>query len=504
MLCIAVSAYAGDYLTGFDESKDLPLLNEHLRKIDQALLYGRLRTSDSDDSMGYLDTEVLDIVTVGSISGGVIGGWTLAEAGLSGGSGSDYIGLRPGEGIMMGSEILANAVFSVTSQGALKATSGTIGGWDLTADTIESASDNIVLTDSTSEITVGSTGGVHIQIDGANKHIRSSDYVSGALGSGWNIDTSVAEFNNIRARGKITTAVFEKETISSIGGNFLVSDSDILDADMTADDTVGIVDLLLEDGGSILLEDGSRLLADWGIELTISGDTTFAVGDILRIKDGIDDEWFEVLDATAAPTYAVARDKAGDYALNTNPIWKKGTCIVNFGASGEGVIFMTASEINAPHIDVITHAGVPWTTLTTHMRMGNLNGYLDYASDLYGIAIGKSDAYLKYDPTNGLRIKGNVTLTGGSLSAEYITSGYLNVDRLEAGTITADKITAGTFIGGNFVIGNGGAFQSDNYVADTSGFRLNHEALELNQGTTILGEGILETIMIYSMVFGGN
>ena len=44
------------------------------------------------------------------------------------------------------------------------------------------------------------------------------------------------------------------------------------------------------------------------------------------------------------------------------------------------------------------------------------------------------------------------------LNAGKINAGYLGVDRLEAGTVTADKLTAGTYVGGDFVVGAGGAF----------------------------------------------
>jgi len=223
--------------------------------------------------------------------------------------------------------------------------------------------------------------------------IESGDFVSGKLGAGFQIlDSGSAEFNDISVRGKLTNTVFEKDTISVIGGNLLVMDGDRLEVDMTALDNS---------------------------TLTISGDTTFAVNDILRIKDGIDDEWFQVTNIDSAPTYIVSRDKEGAYSTNNNPVWKKGTSVVNFGASNEGGIFMTASESNAPYVSIVTHAGSPWDTLTTHLRLGNLNGFLGYSSDLYGIAIGTTNDYLKYDPTNGLQIKGNITITGGNASVTF-------------------------------------------------------------------------------------
>lgn len=222
--------------------------------------------------------------------------------------------------------------------------------------------------------------------------IESENFASGFMGSGFQIKSNGnAEFQNILARGAIRTSVFEYDTISAVGGNLLVMDADILDADMTALDNS---------------------------TLTIKGDTTFSVGDILRIKTGLDDEFF-VVTARNSNTYTVERDKGEIYDSNDNPVWTKGAAVVNYGQASEGGIYMTASEDNAPYLSVITHAGAPWDTLTTHLRLGNLNGFLGYSTDLYGIGIGNSNAYLKYDPTNGLRIKGDITITGGNAAVTF-------------------------------------------------------------------------------------
>ena len=207
--------------------------------------------------------------------------------------------------------------------------------------------------------------------------------------------------------------------------------------------------------------------------LEIEGNETFAIGDILRIKTGEpgalgNDEWLEVSNIAFAPKYGVIRDKGSDYAADANPAWTKGAAVVNYGQAGDGGIYMTASESNAPYMSVFTHAGSPWGIINTRLRIGNLNGFLNYTSDLYGIAIGESGKSLKYDPTNGLRISGNIdasTITGGSITGAIIktaTSGRMV--QIDSGGI---KLIAGSVTGKygtNFKYGNGTQY-GDGFLA---------------------------------------
>jgi hypothetical protein len=307
---------------------------------------------------------------------GAIAGWAIAATAISNGNMS----------ISSSTRINFNSVFTVNASGAMTATSGTIGGWTLGATTISATS--ITLDSGNQRISVGATS--PILIDGANKKIESSNYVSGYAGSGFHIDENLMEVGNIACRGLIRTSVFQKDVISTVGGNLMVLDGDVLDRDMTAANMMNIM---------------------------TKGTTTFSTGDILRIKDGENDEWFQV-GAVAAPLYETARDKAGAYADNANPTWKKGATVVNYGQSGDGGLFMTASEANAPYLSVFTHAGSPWSSITTRLRIGNLNGYLGYTTDKYGIGIGDTDNYLKFDPTDKLQIKVSGTdalkIQGGS------------------------------------------------------------------------------------------
>ncbi len=332
------------------------LLRDYLLSVDRDLInlsraasvFYQFGTGNNYSVLTYTSTNYVWFPTVGA--------WNITSTLLFGGAGSTYIGLQPGTGIWLGDEAFANAPFSVDPTGVLKAHSGEIGGWSIGATILSST--NITLDSANSKINIGSTidlDGVNekivigstITIDGVNEWLESNDYISGVAGRGWRISESTAEFGDIRARGKITCAVFEKETLSSVGGNLLVMDSDILAATMSTADNA---------------------------TLTIIGTSIFDTGDFLRIKDNLDDEWMEITGSTSAYTYTLTRDKKGDYGANANPGWEQGVAVVNYGVSGEGGILLTSSEPYSPYIDFFTHAGSPWSAAVTKTRIGNLNG----------------------------------------------------------------------------------------------------------------------------------
>lgn len=292
---------------------------------------------------------------------------------------------------------------------------GKIANWDINSGIIYCPT--IKLDGNNEKITVGNSG--ELIIDGKNKRVLSSNYVSGSFGSGFLLSSDLLEVGNISCRGIFRTAVFQKDIINVIAGSFVVSpNGDVLDADMTASETA---------------------------TLKIKGTVTFAVGDILRIKEvngaNVDDEWLEVTDDTYAPIYSVTRDKGNSYTTGVNPTWKKGAAVVDYGQSGQGGLYMTASDSNAPYLSVYTHLGSPWSALTTHLRLGNLNGFLGYATDLYGIAIGNATNYFKYDPTNGVRLAGSLTiLNPGDINTSDLTN--------DAGWTTDASLN--TFISGTY------------------------------------------------------
>lgn len=279
--------------------------------------------------------------------------------------------------------------------GTIEASDGIIGGWRLTTNGIASDAtedtSKIFLDRTNSRIRVGVLAGNHILIDGANIRIRSSNYSAGV--SGFNIEPDFIEAQNLRARGVLQSAVFQKDIISAVGGQLMVVESDILDEDMTANDNS---------------------------TLTIKGDTAFAVNDILRIKDGVNDEWFRVTDISNAPTYTVTRDLADDYASNNNPTWTKGQAIVKQGVSdgastySGGWLELIGAGANAPYYSVKIRSGVAYNAITEIGRLGNLNGIHGITGDSFGIAIGDKSTgkYLTYDEQSGELIVNDSAILG--------------------------------------------------------------------------------------------
>jgi len=117
----------------------------------------------------------------------------------------------------------------------------------------------------------------------------------------------------------------------------------------------------------------------------------FATGDILRVRAlsgaTVRDNWLKVFGVSDPGsdyfTYS-ARLESG--AAGVLP---RGSAIFNYGQSGDGILQLVGKETNGPHLLVATHAGEPWTTITRHAQIGNLNGILGLSADEWGIAAGE-------------------------------------------------------------------------------------------------------------------
>lgn len=287
---------------------------------------------------------------------------------------------------------------------------GILGAWNVTNFNLRSGgsdADSAVLLDPTnSQIRLGATTGDYITLDGILKQIISSNYAAGV--SGFKISPDLIEAENINARGTLRGATFANNIISAIGGQLMVANASSLAEDMTAADNS---------------------------TLTIKDDTTFAVNDILVMRSvastGVQEEWLRVTSIASAPTYTVTRDLAGSFSSNANPIWKAGTPVVKQGSSNGtdtysgGWLRLIGEGTNSPYYSVYQRTGLNYNDFTEVCRLGNLNGFLDYSSNLYGIGIGDSTASLSYDTINGLRLLG--------VSNKFFVSESSSVLRTNAG-----------------------------------------------------------------------
>lgn len=88
-------------------------------------------------------------------------------------------------------------------------------------------------------------------------------------------------------------------------------------------------------------------------------------------------------------TYHIGGVKDGDLKWGAN-------ALTGELEAGDGAVNLTANGISL--YDGTTEIG----------RFGNLNGFLGYSTDVYGMAMGDSDQYMTYDQTNGLQVYGAV------------------------------------------------------------------------------------------------
>lgn len=190
--------------------------------------------------------------------------------------------------------------------------------------------------------------------------VQSGDFIS--ENRGFRIeDSGYAEFQDVRVRGRISSSVFEHDKISSVGGKLYVGNSSVLSANMTA-------------------LDSCNLEVD---------DAVFAVGDVITIKDGTNQEYLLVTSISSAPIYSVTRDIANVFSANSNPAWNKGTAVVSTGngnsGSLSGYILMDAVSSYAPFMDVVSRNSTSYNDYTVKARVGNLSGITD---SLYGVLSG--------------------------------------------------------------------------------------------------------------------
>lgn len=307
------------------------------------------------------------------------------------------------------------------------ASGGTLAGWTISDTAITSPSGSIVLDSSSNSILVAAAvGNSVIGIFGDTGVIESNNYSANV--SGFIVSANLIEAQNIKARGALQGVSFQYDVVSAVGGQLMVSNSDVIATDMTAADNS---------------------------TLTTQGNSTFSVNDLLILRSnagsGIQEEWMRVTNAGSAPTYTVTRDLAGTYAANSNPAWKKGTAVIKQGVSdgaaaySGGWLRLIGQGTNSPFYSVYARTGIAYNNFSEICRLGNLNGIGPFVADTYGIFIGNyaTGKYLTYDTvTANLVVNGYVQSSKGAFGG----SGVDGALTISSGTTTLAMGAVSVFV----------------------------------------------------------
>jgi len=300
------------------------------------------------------------ITGVINATSGEIGGWHIASAtiidaagvvGLSSAvTGGNDIRIFAGSGnptlasfrVYENGDMVAS---SATISGSITATSGAIGGWTISSSYLRKLSGlvGIVLDSTTPKIQIGDTGGTYIEIDGANKRVRSSNFSTGLSGFNISADTGDAEFNNIVARGELKTFLLTSSNQMAVAGNIIVSkDAGKLGADVSS--------------GATTVNFGKSLtVGDW---IKIQGPDSAGSNNL---------EWMLIGSLVSGTTYNVTRNVDGTGANG----WLKDTPFVVIGHNGDSRIELVAGA--SASIQLVTQ-GATWNAQTIQAEMSTVAG----------------------------------------------------------------------------------------------------------------------------------
>jgi hypothetical protein len=252
----------------------------------------------------------------------------------------------------------------------------------------------------------------------ANNSIRSTNYSTGL--TGWNISANdTIEANNVDIRGAIHASVIVYNAVQATAGTQGVFKAA---AKLRSDVTIPASPTYISAAFNIDVVDPDGL--------SHASSQVFAVGDVIRLKDGTNSTWFIVASASDQTTFW--RYACSLYAGSNNVTYRAGAAVADYGASGNGFIIQTADQANSPYLQMATHSATfssndasGTLNITPQLRLGNLNGSYDYSSNVYGFGAGQyavSKSWITVEQTNGLRIGNNTTVLG-----QWDTSGSVQI-----------------------------------------------------------------------------
>lgn len=390
---------------------------------------GTQRSWFKQDGSGWLaGADKLTWDTSGNISlsgaitaaSGSIGGWTIDAAKIyqtnAHLNSSGYVSFGATPPTAYGNNVGAWLGYSSGAKFSLYASSSNYLQWDgsklllKAANTTLDASGNLTASNvSLSGAITATSGSVtgslyvgsaapRIHVDGTNKLLESTNFVSGSTGFRLDGATGNAEFGNITARGTIKTAVFEKSLISAFAGSQIVAKS-----------ASSLYEACTVSGTTFTLKVLKQAEA-----------APFANTDIVRLKSATVDTWATVNAGTDQTTHwqYTATYQNG----STSGTLPAGHAVVDYGQSGQGYYVVSADGLLGASAAwaLCSHAGAPWTTETTHVYAGTDGRFYAGAGDVtldndgirmgYGLGLSKRISWV-----DGATEKGYIACNDGMI-----------------------------------------------------------------------------------------
>lgn len=192
---------------------------------------------------------------------------------------------------------------------------------------------------------------------------------------------------------QINATIFAENTISLLGGWFVVGKNQV------------------------------KLPAVTSTQTQIDFGTLMYTGDFIIIRSHdtsgtIKAEYMQIGTLVSGTTYNVTRDIANMHV--TDPIWADGTPALVLGSNGNGRIELNAYD--SPRISVIKQ-GATYNAQTEVIRLGDLNGIGGISGEKYGIYIGTTNNHMRYNSTDDeLVVTGKINASSGYIGG--VSSGW--------------------------------------------------------------------------------
>lgn len=283
-----------------------------------------------------------------------------------------------------------------------------------------------------------------IIINGQEKEssISTAQFSSGAGGYGWKISSDgTAEFNNILARGKIQSSVFEYNKISSIGGDLYIAPTIYVE---NRSDEISYINNLytvswdlpynsktingrLWEVDDVVKLEGKVIKCDENDLIITSYDLTNIEGTIALINENKDADG-----STKNITLTITFISTALPVDTTNLYFYPGTAIILYGRENQrNGIYLTAAGIGTPYIEVYNHS-LDNTEPLPAVRLGNLSGISDKT-----FPTGSFNGYGLY--TSNAFLRGQLMLPGVGLTNQNWAEINGSPVRIWAGKKTEDS-----------------------------------------------------------------